>query len=100
LNPNITLFFLYDLPLWVKITKYEKGALNGKNLSCHRNDSSFLPSHFEVLKPFFSDSASQSEYENVVLNFCITILELKKNLVLARIEKLVSSLKKASNVFP
>ena len=77
LNPNITLFLLYDLSFWVKITKYEKVAQNGKKLSLQKNDSNFLPSHFEALEPFFSHSASQSEYENVLLNFYTSLLELK-----------------------
>ena len=83
----------------MKIAKHETGAQNRKKSSSQKKNSSFLPCHFEALKPFFSDSPSRSEYENVILNFCISLLEFEKKLVLERIEKLVTSLKNASSIF-
>ncbi len=84
----------------MKIAKYDKGALNGKNSFSQENYSSFLPSHFLALKPFFSDSASQSEYENMVLNSNTYLLEFEKKFVLRRARKRAPSLKKASSIFP
>jgi hypothetical protein len=83
----------------MKTAKYDKGAQNGKNSSSQKNDSSFLPSHFEALKPFFLDSASQTEYENMVLKSSTSLLEFEKKFIPRRTQERVPSLKKASSIF-
>ena len=82
LHPNITFILLYDVSFLMKIAKYERGAPNRKNSSSQKNDSIFRSSQFEALKQFFSNSASRTEYENVVLKFDTFFLIFEKIFVL------------------